>query len=86
MSSRRNLPDAEDVDDFLKKVTDVEAQLKGLVDGSLAPSDVVDQATFLPRFAPVASVAEGDDDAAGDARAAAFLERVRHAVSGGKTS
>ena len=34
------LPDEEDVDSFLKKVEDVERQLRGLQDGSIAPKDV----------------------------------------------
>ena len=38
--SRAGLPDGEDIDAFLKKVEDVERQLKGLQDGSLAPQDV----------------------------------------------
>jgi hypothetical protein len=36
----QNLPDSEDIDAFLKKVEDVERQLKGLQDGTLAPQDV----------------------------------------------
>jgi hypothetical protein len=36
----KNLPDSEDIDAFLKKVEDVERQLKGLQDGTLAPQDV----------------------------------------------
>eukprot|EP00500_Bicosoecida_sp_ms1_P000832 CAMPEP_0203811698 /NCGR_PEP_ID=MMETSP0115-20131106/3712_1 /ASSEMBLY_ACC=CAM_ASM_000227 /TAXON_ID=33651 /ORGANISM="Bicosoecid sp, Strain ms1" /LENGTH=354 /DNA_ID=CAMNT_0050720529 /DNA_START=170 /DNA_END=1230 /DNA_ORIENTATION=- len=34
-------PPNRDIDDFLSKVTDVEAQLKGLRDGTLKPEDVV---------------------------------------------
>ena len=36
----QNLPDSEDIDAFLKKVEDVERQLTGLQDGTLAPQDV----------------------------------------------
>jgi tetratricopeptide (TPR) repeat protein len=36
----QGLPDADDIEDFLKKVTDVERQLKGLQEGTIEPKDI----------------------------------------------
>ena len=36
----QGLPDSDDIEDFLKKVTDVERQLKGLQEGTIEPKDV----------------------------------------------
>ena len=36
----QGLPDADDIEDFLKKVTDIERQLKGLQEGTIEPKDV----------------------------------------------